>query len=100
MVYSPGDDESRDRRAEVGSRVVPELGDERVSLERRLNEAALNTAASPVHETHLAPPSPGSSVYVVCDDASDIPRGEGVQVYLGFDGDADGCIRHDFVRQP
>jgi hypothetical protein len=94
MVYSPGDDESRDRRAEVGSRVVPELGDERVSLERRLNEAALNTAASPVHETHLAPPSPGSSVYVVCDDASDIPRGEGVQVYLGFDGDAYGRFGH------
>jgi hypothetical protein len=94
MVYSPGDDESRDRRAEVGSRVVPELGDERVSLERRLNEAALNTAASPVHEAHLAQPCLGRGVYVVCDDASDIPRGEGVQVYLGFDGDADWGVRH------
>jgi hypothetical protein len=100
MVYSPGDDESRDRRAEVGSRVVPELGDERVSLERRLNEAALNTAAPPVHEAHLAQPGLGSGVYVVCDDASDIPWDEGVQVDFGFDGDADGCIRHDFVRQP
>lgn len=94
MVYSPGDDESRDRRAEVGSRVVPELGDERVSLERRLNEAALNTAASPVHEAHLEQPGLGSGVYVVCDHASDIPWGEGVQVDFGFDGDADGGIGH------
>jgi hypothetical protein len=70
--------ESRERRAEVGSRIVPELGDERVSLERRLNEAALNTAAPPVHEAHLAQPGLGSGVYVVCDDASDIPWGEGV----------------------
>ena len=90
MVYSPGDDESRDRRAEVGSRIVPELGDERVSLERRLNDAALNTAAPPVHEAHLAQPGLGSGVYVVCDDASDIAWRERVQVEFGFDGDADG----------
>ena len=70
MVYSPGDDESRDRRAEVGSRVVPELGDERVSIERRLNEAALNTAASPVHEAHVAQTGQGGGVYVVCDHAA------------------------------
>ena len=75
MVYSPGDDESRDRRAEVGSRVVPELGDERVSLERRLNEAALNTAASPVHEAHLAQPGLGSGVYVVARRRQRHPAG-------------------------
>jgi hypothetical protein len=78
----------------MGRRVVPELGDERVSLERRLNDTALNAAASPVHEAHLAQAGFGSGGYVVCDDASDIPCSEGVQVDFGFDGDAYGRFGH------
>ena len=62
MVYSPGDDESRDRRAEVRRRIVPEFGDARVPLERRLNDAALNTAAATVNEPHLAQPGLGRGV--------------------------------------
>jgi hypothetical protein len=78
----------------MGSRVVPELGDERVSLERRLNDTALNAAASPVHEAHLAQAGFDSGVYVVCDDTSDVTGGEGVQVDFGFDRDADGRFGH------
>jgi hypothetical protein len=94
MVCSPEDGQSRDGRAEVGSGVVPELGDERVPLERRLNDAALDAAASPMNETHLAQASFGGGVEVVSDDACNILRGERMQVDFGFDGDADGRFGH------
>src|SRR4029453_12075128 len=74
--------------------VCPDPGDPRVSLGRRLNDTALNAAASPVHEAHLAQAAFGRGGYVVCDDASNIPCSEGVQVDFGFDGDADGRIGH------
>jgi len=38
----------------VSLRGVPELDDERMTIERLLDEPTLNTFASPVNQTHLA----------------------------------------------
>ena len=46
--------QSRNRRAQVSLRGVPELDDERMTLERLLDEPTLNAFASPVNQTHLA----------------------------------------------
>jgi hypothetical protein len=67
--------------------VVPELGDERVALEGRLHDAALDAAAPAVHETHLSKTSVVRGTDVFIDNGRDVTRAERVEVELGLDRD-------------
>jgi hypothetical protein len=68
-------------------RVVPELGDERVALEGRLHDAALDAAAPTVHETHLPQARLVSGTDVFLDNGRDVTRAERVEIELGLDRD-------------
>lgn len=46
--------EARDRRAKVRFRRVPELFDQRMPIERLLDDAALHALAAAMDEAHLA----------------------------------------------
>ena len=85
--------ESRDGRPKVSRRIVPELDDPRVAVERGLHNAALHAPASPVNEAHFAETRRGSGVHIVGDDRCDVARCEGVEIELGLDGNAD-VARH------
>ena len=80
--------EARDRGAEVRRRVVPELDDERMVLEGRLDDAALDAAAAAVDEAHLAQAGVVRGVEVIAHDRGDIFRTKRVQVDLGLDRQA------------
>jgi len=64
----------------MGVGVVPERLDERMALERCLHQAALNSASSSVHQTHLRQPRRRGDVEILFDNRHDIARREGVQV--------------------
>lgn len=74
--------------------VVPELGDERMLVERALDDAALDAAAAAVHEAQApeARGMRGANVFV--DNVGNVARGEGVQIELGLDWDAVGISVH------
>ena len=59
-----------------------------MSIERRLNEAALDAAAAAVHETDFAKTGSGSRLDVLGHDRRDIARGERMQIELGLDRDS------------
>jgi hypothetical protein len=61
-------------------RIVPELDDERVALEGRLHDAALDAAAPAVHETHLSKTSVVRGADVFLDNGRDVTRAECVKV--------------------
>ena len=75
-----------DRRAQVCLRRVPELHDERVVLERLLDDAPLNTFAASVNQPHLAQACFVCRADVFLDDGCDVARRKGVEVERGFDG--------------
>ena len=66
--------------------VVPELGDQRMLLERRLHDAALHAAAAAVDEAQLAQAGFVRGADVLLDDGRDVARGEGVEIELRLDG--------------
>ena len=68
-------------------RVVPELSDERVAIERRLHDAPLDAAAPAVHETHFPKTSVVRGADVFLDNDRDVTRAERVEVELGLDRD-------------
>ena len=68
-------------------RVVPELSDERVPIERRLHDAPLDAAAPPVYETHFSKTSVVRGAHVFLDNDRDVTRAERVKVELGLDRD-------------
>ena len=69
---------------------VPELLDERMVLERLLNDAALNALAAAVNQPDLTKTSFVCRRDVLLDHRGDVARRERVQVELVFDGDAVG----------
>src|SRR4029079_19595782 len=82
-----GDAEPGNGRAEMRVRVVPKLGDERMSIEDGLDDGALHAAAAPVHE-----PDPGACGFVggrdvVVDDGRNVGGRKGVQIELVLDPD-------------
>ena len=86
--------QSCDGGAKVRTVVVPELDDVLVSLERRLDDAALNPLAAAVDEPDFPQARLGGGLYVVGDDGRDVARGESVEIELGLDGNAYGRVRH------
>ena len=67
--------------------IVPELGDERMPLEGRLHDAALDAAAPAVNETHLSQARLVGGTDVFLDNGRDVTRAERVEVELGLDWD-------------
>ena len=71
--------------AKVRGRIVPELLDERMAIERALHDAALHPAAPAVHEPQLSQADGVRGPDVLVHHRWNIPRREGVQVELGLD---------------
>src|SRR5215471_16275496 len=74
--------------------VVPEFDDQRMALEERLHDAALDAASSAVNQANGGESGLVGGVKVVVDDGWNIGRGEGVQVELGGDRDLDRVFVH------
>ena len=74
--------------AKMRGRIVPEFGDARVAVERRLYDAALHAAPSAVNQSHFAKPSRRRGLDVLGHDRRDVGGREGVKIDLGLDGDA------------
>jgi hypothetical protein len=79
-------DETGDRGAEMGRRVVPELGDEGMAVERLLHAAALDAPSTAVDEAHVGEPGAGCCVDVFGDHGRHVRGIEGVQIDLALDG--------------
>ena len=65
---------------QVGLGGVPELLDQRMPIERLLDDAALHALAAPVDQAHLAEARFVGGGDVLIDDRLDIAWGEGVEV--------------------
>ena len=66
-------------------RRVPEFHDERVVLERLLDDATLHAFATPVNQPHLAQTGFMRRADVLDDDGGDVARCEGVEIDRRFD---------------
>jgi len=71
--------------AEVRIGIVPERFDERMSLEHRLDDAALDAAAAAVHEADFGQSGPRRFGEVFVDDRRDVARREGMQIEFAPD---------------
>ena len=80
-------DQAGDCGAEVRLRRVPELHDQRMFLERLLDDAALNALAASVDQPHFAEPGFVRGTDVLLDDGCDVARRERVKVERVFDRD-------------
>jgi len=81
-------DQTTVRGSQVCVRVVPELGDERMVVERVLDDAPLNAPPAPVDESELSQAGFVCGAHVLLDDRRNVTRREGVQIEFGFDWDA------------
>ena len=77
-------------------RIVPELNDERVAIERRLHDGPLDAAAPAVHEAHFSKTSVVRGADVFLDNNRDVTRAERVEVELRFDRDG---VRRLFLQR-
>ena len=68
-------------------RVVPELGDERMSIEDGLDDGALHAAAAPVHEPDLDEARFVGGRDVLVDDGRNVGGRKGVEIELVLDRD-------------
>ena len=68
--------------------VVPELCDQRMLLQDRLDDRPLRAAASAVNQTKLAQSGLVRGAYVLVNDGRDVAWREGVEIEVRFDGDA------------
>ena len=75
----------RDCRAEVSARIVPELGNQWVRVERPLNHGALHPLAPPVNQPHFAKAGLMRRAHVFLHNVHDLTRRKGVQVEGVFD---------------
>ena len=78
-------DQPRHCRAEMRVGGVPELGDERVPLERLLDDSALDAFAAAVNESNLPSACVVRRAHVLLDDRLDVAGREGVQIEVIFD---------------
>ena len=81
-------------RAKVRFGRVPEGLDERMTLEFRLHDAALDPAASAVDQSNLPKAGRVSLVDVLVDDRPHVRRCERVEVEARFDGEAERVCVH------
>ena len=81
---------SRDRGAVVGLRRVPEGFDQRVALERLLNDTALNPLAAAMNEANFVESGFVRGIHVLFDDGPDVSRREGMKIERAFDRNAVG----------
>ena len=79
--------ETGNRGTEMCLRRIPELLDERMVLERLLDDPALNTFAASVNQPHLAKAGFMRGADVLDDDRRNIARRERVKIDPVFDGD-------------
>jgi hypothetical protein len=82
----------------VSRRIVPEFGDARVPLERRLNDATLHAPPATVNQPYLPQTGFRRGLDVVGDDAGDVARREGVQIEFRLDWNANGIGHHELTR--
>ena len=74
----------------MGFGSIPELDDQRMPLERLLDDAALNAFAATMNQADLTQASLVSGCDVLLDHGCDVTRGERVQVQPIADGNAVG----------
>lgn len=67
--------------------VIPELGDQRMLLERGLNNGPLHAAAAAVHEAELRQARLVRGADVFLDHRRNVARRERVEIQLRLDGD-------------
>jgi hypothetical protein len=84
--------DARDRRAEVSGGVVPEFEDPRMSVERRLHDAALDSSTAAVDQPHFRQAGGRCGVHVLGDEGRNVGGSERVEVELAFDRNPDGAI--------
>ena len=80
-------DQPCDSRSEVRARVVPELGDQWMLIQRTLDHRSLHTLAAPVNQAHFAESCLVCGTDVFLHNVHHITRREGVQVEEVFDRD-------------
>ncbi len=73
-------EQAYDGCAQVGVGIVPELGDQRMAVERCLHDATLNAATAPVDDTQLAQTLRVRRRDVLFDNRLDVARRETVQI--------------------
>ena len=66
-------------------RIVPELDDAFVTIQGRLNDAALDAASASMNEADFGDAGICGGVDVLDDNGGDVARREGVEVEFGFD---------------
>src|SRR5436309_1076037 len=71
-----------------------------MAIERRLNDAALNTAAAAMDEPYLYESGFGRALHVLLDNRGYVLRSERVQIELGFDWHAVNVDRREVVHLP
>ena len=76
---------SRESRAEMRVRVVPELGDERMTVEHGLDDGALHALASAMDQPNLGETGLVRRVHKLFDDGRNICGQKGVEIELVFD---------------
>jgi hypothetical protein len=74
-------------RAQVGSGVVPELGDQRVPFQPALDHAPLHAAPAAVNQTHMSQSGGVGGRDVFVDDRCDVAWCERVQIQFRLDRD-------------
>ena len=96
FAATPGSSgQSRDRCAQVRLRGVPEFHDERMVLERVLNDAALHPFAASMNQSHFAQARFVRGRDVLLDDRRDVTWRERVEIDRVFDGNFQCSIELD-----
>lgn len=89
MVTKPvllaGPSKSRDGRSKVRSVVVPEFDNGGMPLQRSLDDSALNSFPSPVHQSHFGKSGSRGRGDVLLDHRCNLSRIERVKIQFGLD---------------
>ena len=83
----------RDRRAQMGCRIVPEFSDLWMPVERGLDNPALNATAAAVNDTDLPEARDRRRLHVFVHDRCHVLRGERVKIELRFNRDTNGVAQ-------
>jgi hypothetical protein len=91
--------ESGDRGAQVSPGIVPELADERVLIERSLDQGTLHATATAVNQPDLAESSLMRCAQILLNHFDDIPRRKGMQVEGILKGQFMCTVRHSTLHR-
>jgi len=86
--------QAREGGAEVGVGIVPEFLNERMTFERRLDDAALHAAPSAMHQPHDVDAGVRGRVYVFRDDGWDLARRKRMKIKFALDRNPDWLTIH------